>query len=148
MNRLYRWFMGNKCGDNWLIILLISVNFWDIFVFILTKLRNHEFLGVCMLDVTTADKIDVPALSSYIKWPNCLIEQCNTVLQCFVLTLSHTVVIYYPLLHNLAHFVIHSYELHQRSVRSFIFPVRMKLNPMKINEHYCPHPICVVKLTR
>lgn len=135
---------------NWFEIELIW-NLWISEMFLFSSSPSWGTMsswGCALLDVTTADKIDVPAFSSYIKWPNCLIGLCNTALQCFIPTLSHTVVIYYSLLHSLAHFVIRSYELHQRSVRSFIFPVRMKLNPMKISGHYCPHPICVVKLTR
>lgn len=108
-------------GVRWLIVLLISVNFWGVFVFVLTQLRNSESLGVHVLDVPTAYKIDVPALSSCINWPNCLIEQCSTTLRCFIPTLSCTVVIYYPLLYNLAHFGICSDELHQRSVKVFLF---------------------------
>lgn len=130
----------------WLIILLISVNFCDVLVFMPTQLRSCELLGVHIAGCHASCQDWCSALSSCINWPNRLIEQCNITPRHFIPTLARTVVIYYPLLHNLVCFGICSDELHQRLVRSFIFPGRLEFSIMKVKQHCCPHPPPGLKL--
>lgn len=112
-----------------------------------TQLRNCELLGVHIAGCHASCQDWCSALSSCINWPNHLIEQCDITPRRFIPTLSCTVVIYYPLLHNLVHFGICSDELRQRLVRSFVFPRRLKFSITKINQHSCPHPPPVFRLS-
>lgn len=139
------WLTGNKQGK-----VIDNIAYFFKFLWV-SCLHAHpaakwEPLSVHIAGCCASCQDWCSASSSGIIWPDRLIEQCSITTWSFIPTLSHTVVIYYPLLHNLVHFGICSDELHWRLVRSFIFPGRLKFSIMKTDQHCCPHLPPVVKL--
>lgn len=134
------WFIGSK-----VIILPISADFCAMIIFMPTQLRSCGTLGVRVAGCCAGCQDWCSALSTCIRWPKWLHSALR--LHNALCLLPCTVVIHYPLLHSLVHFNICSDKLHQRLVRSFIFPRRLKLSIMRMKQHHCLHPPPVLSLT-